>query len=84
MHSESVPFSIGSGNEANYLCFLIEVKPGQSWTGRLESDACIAKLLSGEAALQVLDTSETHPRHFETLRDTSETLRDSSETLPSC
>ncbi|EOD21158.1 hypothetical protein EMIHUDRAFT_469863 [Emiliania huxleyi CCMP1516] len=47
------PFSIGSGNEANYLCFLIEVKPGQSWTGRLASDACIAKLLSGEAALQV-------------------------------
>ena len=47
------PFSIGSGNEANYLSFLIEVKPGQSWTGRLASDACIAKLLSGEAALQV-------------------------------
>ena len=61
------PFSIGSGNEANYLSFLIEVKPGQSWTGRLASDACIAKLLSGEAALQVLDTTETRPRHFETL-----------------
>lgn len=47
------PFSIGSGNEAPHLTFIVEVKAKGSWTARLASKEIVAKLLSGEATVQV-------------------------------
>ena len=50
------PFSIGSGPDANYLTFLIQVQPGkkaEQWTRMLVTDEIISKLRSGAAKVSV-------------------------------